>query len=221
MPAQQRGDLPPAVVNALDTLIAGPSIYDKSLFSAVDLSPGVPALAQAGILDDRDRASLNRALLEDAFPIALAVAALAVADATVQLERVTVLGRIVAQRLSSSNSIMRDFAAVKDAQDGCVRFSAYASGSMIASPYESVSITAHAPLFTSDSFGHPGYAQLLDGADAAIIAGSGASISSGAENGSEMGAFCADLNPLKDQGLLVKYTEYMPLGLAPVIVHVT
>jgi hypothetical protein len=209
------------LTNALDTLIVGPSIYNEELFTAVELSPGVLARAQAGTLDDRDRARLNRALLEDAFPIALAVAALAVADATVQLERVTVLGRIAAQRLSCSNSIIRDFAAVQDAQDGCVRFSAYASGSVIASPYESVSIPVHAPLFTSDSFGHPGYAQLLDSADASIIAGSGGSISSGAENGSEMGAFSADLNPLKEQGLLVKYTEYMPLGLAPVIVHVT
>ena len=36
-----------------------------------------------------------------------------------------------------------------------------------------------------------------------------------------MGAFCADLNPVKEQGLLGKYAEYMPLGLTPVIVHVT
>jgi hypothetical protein len=47
------------------------------------------------------------------------------------------------------------------------------------------------------------------------------SISAGAKNGSEMGAFCAELGPVKEQGLLVKYTEYMPLGLSPVIVHVT
>ena len=52
-------------------------------------------------------------------------------------------------------------------------------------------------------------------------AGSAASISAGAEAGSEMGAFCAELNPLKERGLLVKYADYMPLGLAPVIVHVT
>jgi len=220
-PAEQASGLPLAVLNALDTLIVGPSIYNEALFDTVDLSPGVLALAKARMLDDRDRARLNRGLLQDAFPLALGVAALAVADATVQLERVTVLGRIAAQRLSCSDSIMRDFAAVNDAQDGCVRFSAYASGSVIASPYESVPIPAHAPLFTSDSFGRPGYAQLLDSADASIVAGGGGSISSGAENGSEMGAFCADLNPLKEQGLLVKYTEYMPLGLAPVIVHVT
>jgi hypothetical protein len=36
-----------------------------------------------------------------------------------------------------------------------------------------------------------------------------------------MGAFSADLNPVKEQGLLIKYEEYVPLGITPVIVHVT
>ena len=63
------------------------------------------------------------------------MAALAVADATVQLTRVTVLGRIAAHRLSASDSILADFAAVDDTQDGCVRFSAYAGGSAIPRQY--------------------------------------------------------------------------------------
>jgi hypothetical protein len=36
-----------------------------------------------------------------------------------------------------------------------------------------------------------------------------------------MGAFSSGLAPIKEQGLLTKYAEYMPLGLTPVIVHVT
>ena len=143
-------------------------------------------------------------------------------DAAVQLTRVTVLGRVAAHRLSASDSIMADFAAVDEAQDGCVRFSAYASGSVVPQPYRSATMPAGAPIFTSDSYGQPGYAQLLETADAAIVGGAtGASISAGAETGSEMGAFSADLNPVKEQGLLAKYAEYMPLGLTPVIVHVT
>ncbi len=103
-----------------------------------------------------------------------------------------------------------------------MRFSAYASGSVIPRPYASAAIAPGAPIFTSSAYGHPGYAQLLETADAAITGGpAGASISSGAENGSEMGAFCADLNPLREKGLLIKYGEYMPLGLTPVIIHVT
>ncbi len=222
-PASQQGGLPQAVIDGLNALVDGPSLYDAALFAAVDLSPGVLALAAgAATLDPEDLAMLNRGLLDEAFPVALGAAAIAVADATVQLTRVTVLGRIAVHRLSASDSVLRDFAAVDDVQDGCVRFSAYAAGSAIPRQYESAAIPAGAPILTSDSYGRPGYAQLLETADAAIVAGApGASISSGAETGSEMGAFAADLNPIKEQGLLVKYAEYMPLGLTPVIVHVT
>jgi hypothetical protein len=216
--------LPPLVLDGLNALVSGPSLYDRALFATASLSADVRALAeQAPALDPAQLAILNRGLLDESFPVALGVAALAVADATVQLTRVTVLGRIAAHRLSASDSILRDFAAVDDAQDGCVRFTAYARGSVIPRQYESAVIPPGAPIFTSDSYGQPGYAQLLETADAAIVAGGAAraSISSGAENSSEMGAFSADLNPVKEQGLLVKYAEYMPLGLTPVIVHVT
>ncbi len=201
------------------------SLYHPALFTAVNLSPGMLALAaqaEAGTLDPARLPALNRALIEAAFPVALGVAALAVADAAVQLTRVTVLGRMAAHRLSASDSILAGFAAADDVQDGCVRFSAYVSGSAIPRQYRSAAIEPGAPIFTSDSYGQPGYAQLIETADTAIIGGAaGASIASGAENGAEMGAFCADLNPVKEQGLLIKYAEYMPLGLTPVIVHVT
>jgi len=223
LPSAQRSGLPPVVLGALNALVAGPSLYEPTLFTIVDLSPDVLELAaQAAMGWSAPPAALNRGLVDESFPVALGVAALAVADATVRLTRVTVLGRIAAHRLFASDSILRDFAAVDDVQEGCVRFSAYSGGSAIPRQYESVAIPPGAPIFTSDSYGNPGYAQLLETADAAIAgAAASASISAGAENNSEMGAFSADLNPVKEQGLLIKYAEYMPLGLTPVIVHVT
>lgn len=224
--ASQRAGLPQPVLDALNALVSGPSLYDPTLFAGVDLSPGVRALGQAAFggasLPPATLAGLNRGLIDENFPVALGVAAIAVAGYSVRLDRVTVLGRTAVQRLTASDTILRDFAAVDDTQDGCVRFSAYAVGSAIPRRYLSAAITAGAPIFTSDAFGHPGYAQLLETADSAIIGdAAGASISAGADNGSELGAFCADLNPVKEQGLLIKYAEYMPLGLTPVIVHVT
>jgi hypothetical protein len=122
----------------------------------------------------------------------------------------------------ATDSILGDFTAVDDVQEGCVRFSAYASGSVLPRQYRAAAIPPGAPIFTSGDYGQAGYAQLIETADAAITGGAdGASISSGAGNGSEMGAYCADLNPVKEQGLLAKYAEYMPLGLTPVIIHVT
>jgi hypothetical protein len=228
-PTQESG-LPELVIDGLNALVGGASLYDPALFATVNLSAAVRALAaqatalaaQGATLDPADLAALNRGLIDESFPVALGVAALAVADATVTLDRVTVLGRTAVHQLSACDSILRDFAAVDDTQDGGVRFSAYADGSAIPRPYESAVIPAGAPIFTSDQYGQPGYGQLLEIADAAIVGGAaGASISSGAGNNSEMGAFCADLNPVKEQGLLLKYAEYLPLGLTPVIIHVT
>jgi hypothetical protein len=220
---RQRFGLPRAALNGLNDLVNGPPLYRSDRFARKHLSTALLRdLGQRGRRDPDSVARLNRQLLEESFPVALGVAALAVADAAVELTRVTVLGRLACHRLRASDSIITDFAAVDDAQDGWVRFSAYAEGSVLPRRHGSAVIPPGAPIFTSDSYGQPGYAQLLETADAAIDGGAaGASISAGAETGSEMGAFSADLNPLREQGLLVKYAEYMPLGLMPVIVHVT
>jgi hypothetical protein len=228
--ASQQGGLPASVIGGLTDLVNGPSLYNPQLFASVSLSADVLALiAEAAVaaaagstLDPATLAALNRGLLDESFPVALGVAAIAVADAEVQLTRVTVLGRIAAHRLSASDSILREFTAVDDTQQGCVRFCAYSADSALPRQHESAAIWPGAPVFSSDSYGQPGYAQLLETADTAITGGAaGASILTGAENGSEQGAFCGDLNPLREQGLLIKYAEYMPVGLTPVIVHVT
>jgi hypothetical protein len=206
------GTVPQGVIDGLNALVTGPALYNPGLFATVALSPDVQALAAslpppAGA----ELQKLNRSLLDEAFPVALGVAALAAEGATAVLNRVTVLGRVAASRLAASDSILTDFVAVDDTQDGCVRFSAWVTGSRIPRQYESVPIAAQAPLFTSVDYGDPGYGQLLETA----------TITTGAETGSEMGAFSSGLAPIKEQGLLTKYAEYMPLGLTPVIVHVT
>ena len=117
---------------------------------------------------------------------------------------------------------MADFTVAEDAQEGCVRFSAVSDGSSVPRPYCSVTIAAAAALLTSTRFGDPGYGQLLETADRTITSGAaGATITEGADSGSEMGAFSSQLAPIKERGLLIKYDEYMPLGATPVVVHVT
>jgi hypothetical protein len=217
------GAVPQEVIDGLNDLVNGPDLYAPDLFAAVMLSPDVAAAAAspqspagAGL------AALNRDVLDEAFPVALGTAAIAVADATVTLTRVTVLGRVAVHRLQASDSILDDFAVVDDTQDGCVRFSACTNGSRLPQQYQSARIPEGAPVFTSTRFGQPAYGQLLDGADQAITSGTaGATLSAGADNGSEMGAFSLNLAPIKEQGIRTKYAEYMPLGLTPVIVHVT
>src|SRR5215469_5226663 len=108
----------------------------------------------------------NRLLVEDAYPLELADAALAFGDGDLSLSRCTVMGRIVAHRFSASECILRELVTVDDLQDGCIRFTAWAEGSVVPRQYESVSIRQSAPLFTTTDFGQPGYAQLLPNVDA-------------------------------------------------------
>jgi hypothetical protein len=86
-------------------------------------------------------------------------------------------------------------------------------------------VPPRAPLFTSTHFGNPGYCQLLASADLQIAPDTTLAtqntISAGAQDGSEMGAFAREQNPQKARGLLIKFQEYMPAGLIPVIVYVT
>lgn len=142
----------------------------------------------------------------------------------VHLNRCTLLGNAKVHRLEASECILNGVVQVENPQQGCVRFSAWATGSVLPRRYESVEISSNSPLFTSRVFGHPGYAQLQSGADAAILSHTGggiASILEGAEDGSEMGAFAREKNAIKERSLRIKYEEYMPLGLVPVIVYVT
>jgi hypothetical protein len=208
------------VVSSLNAIVAGPALWDATLFADVPLPPAVDALVAEGAA--ADTAALNRGLLEAAFPAALTQAALALEAGVVGLDRVTVLGAAYVHRLFASDSILAGFAVAEDAQDGCVRFSATLFGSRVPRRYLSVSIAPGAQVFTSTSFPDPAYAQLLETADRAIASGATAvTITAGAESGSEMGAYSGELAPVKENGLLTKYAEYMPLGLTPVVVHVT
>jgi hypothetical protein len=208
------------VASSLNAIVSGASIWDADVFADVPLRDDVAALVAEGAA--ADTAALNRGLLRAAFPVALARSALAVASGAVELERVTVLGDAYVHRLYASDSILAGFTVAEDAQDGCVRFSATGGGSHVPRAYLSVTTAPGSQIFTSTSFPDPGYAQLLETADRAIASGATAvTITAGAESGSEMGAYSGELAPIKENGLLVKYAEYMPLGLTPVVVHVT
>jgi hypothetical protein len=141
------------------------------------------------------------------------VDALSIASGEVVLERTTILGSSKIHRLDASECILHDVAIVDDTQYGCVRFSAWSAGSVVPRTYESVMVLPRAGLFVAEDFGRPEFARLL--------ATAGSEISEGAEDGSEMGAFAREKTAIKERSLLIKYQEYLPLGLEPVIVHVT
>ena len=143
------------------------------------------------------------------------------------MSRCTILGPATLHRADVSECILHGLAVVDDVQHGCLRFSAWTDGSVLPRKYESVRIPPATGLFTSTDFGQPGYAQLLARADAAILPDPrppGApppTISAGAADGSEMGAFAREKTPIKLAALTTKFQEYMPAGLALVVIPVT
>jgi hypothetical protein len=139
--------------------------------------------------------------------------ALTIHSGEVNLSRSTILGRLTVHQFEASECILHDVAWVADTQHGCVRFSAWTHGSTLPRKYESVQIQPLAGLFAWREFGRPGFAQLL--------ATASTEITQGAEDGSEMGAFAREKSGIKERSLLIKYREYLPLGLEPVVVHVT
>lgn len=201
-----------AIVAVLNGVLPSATFFDPARFAGVKLSPALLEFVASNPAGS-ERIRLDRLLLEAAYPLELADVSVASADVELSIERTTLLGPAFVHHLYASESILNSLVYVEDPQQGCVRFSAWSTGSVLPRQYESVATDPEAPLFTTRVFGQPGYCQLRDGAPAAIA--------EGARNGSEMGAFSREMNAIKERGLLLKYDEFMPLGLAPVIVHET
>jgi hypothetical protein len=153
----------------------------------------------------------------------LANPALGLDEASVALSRCTVLGPVAVQRLEASECILHEIARVGDVQHGCVRFSAWATGSMLPRKYESSEVAPGAPLFATHLFGRPGYGQLLPTADRAIVSSTSVrpSIREGGPARSEMGAFAREMTPIRLASLRIKLREFMPIGMDPVFINVT
>lgn len=211
------------VVAGLQAVIDGPLVWTTGRFADRPLTDAAAAaVAEALIGPSADLSPLNRQLLTEAYPLALADAALATDAGAADLLRCTVLGPAYLHQLDCSESILDDVVRVRNAQDGCVRFSAWSTGSALGRRYESVQIAPGAPILLSRRYGEWGYGQLHDGADSAILSGNTGgppSLLTGSHGGSEMGVFCRDNAAIKDRSLLIKLQEYLPIGLSPVLIH--
>lgn len=135
--------------------------------------------------------------------------ALATRIGEVHLERSTVFGDVVVNRLYASEALVQGVVRVTDNQRGCFRFSAASGGASSRLPpqFESHVFADGIPnhFFVSRRFGDAGYAQLSETAAEVVVRG--------AENGSEMGAFSSLFGPIKLDDLRAKVAEFMPFGL--------
>jgi hypothetical protein len=145
------------------------------------------------------------------------------------LERSTLWGAVYVKELTASETIFNDLVRVERRQAGCVRFSYVPEGSQTPRRYrcqpdlalEGVTFPSREalirarlrPSFTSIHYGHPAYAQLsLTCAE---------EIRTGAEDGSEMGAFSHLKQPQRETNLRIRLEEYLPFGLEAGLIYVT
>jgi hypothetical protein len=164
------------------------------------------------------------------------------------IERSTILGASFFHKFPlGSESIFTDVVTVLEQQEGCVRFSFVPSGSVTPRRYRcqpALEIETEnnakrddalkngivlppgwekdladridawmAPSFTAVDYGHPGYVQ--------VRLATPIQIRTGAEDGSEMGAFCHLKQPQRETNLRIRLDEYLPFGLTPGLIYVT
>ena len=136
------------------------------------------------------------------------------------LSRTTVVGQSNVREINASEVIFTDVVRSERTQAGCMRFSYFPPGSRAprafhCQPSDMMDATLQAlvePLFTSLGYGTPAYGQL----DLLCAA----EIRTGAEDGSEMGAYCSLKQPQRESGLLLRLDEYMPVGREARLIYV-
>jgi hypothetical protein len=158
-------------------------------------------------------------------------------------ERSTFFGSVQVKSLQASEAIFTAPVAAQRTQLGCVRFSYVPAGSATPRRFRCQPDVAIAnaiaaalqidpllplaaqqqigqdaqsqliPSFTTTRYGQPAYAQLRLSCPVGIR--------TGAEDGSEIGAFCHLKQPQRESNLRIRLNEYLPFGLDPAVVYVT
>lgn len=168
--------------------------------------------------------SLTDSILDAASGIGDATPALAVHAATgnkenewgpmLTISNITCFGRMRVERASGTGGIWLHALQVHDDLNGCIKFS-YFSGVNDKLPQHHACVLGTQVMisFASDVFGEAGYAQLRLRSDRKIL-----------EQGpgrDAMGAFNFLLNTHKWKNINIRYREFMPVGIKPVLIPVT
>jgi hypothetical protein len=126
----------------------------------------------------------------------------------IEMECCTVLGRVKAKELSASESIFMKPVTVYDPQKGCMRYCRItATGNTLPRTYR---CTTAEVTFVHDQPWHSGYLKIRRSCNAAVARW--------AENGGEIGVYHQAGYTLKEKNLNLKFEEYLPVGLTPVLI---
>ncbi|MEL7357776.1 MAG: hypothetical protein AAFN40_14555 [Cyanobacteria bacterium J06560_6] len=172
----------------------------------------VPVTFQASASDTDTVLALG--LLE--YPAAIAAPTQNQAAPVTTIERSTIFGSSYVQSFQKGSAVIWTGRAVAQRrQQGCVRFSYLPPQSRTPRQYRCQPTPENEyikPIFTSRTYGHPAYGQLLSTCPRAIR--------TGAEDGSEIGAFSLLQQPQREANLRTALREYLRFGLEAGIFYV-
>jgi len=246
--AQARNELQTAIRAASSGAAFGGAIVGSiSADNQLVIVPGTPDTQLGFALADTDATTLYELrLAHDLYlPAIGAEGSGAQPGPVTTLERVTVLGPVHVKTLELASEVLfSNRVLARRRQAGCVRFSYLPPGSRapqryrcqpelaistaieaaksaaggVISPAQTLAIRRQilsqlAPAFTSTRYGDPAYAQLSHSC--------AVEISTGAEDGSEMGAFSFLKQPQRTANLRASLDEYLRFGLEAGIFFVT
>lgn len=132
--------------------------------------------------------------------------------AVLTINGVTVFGRTRVRSATGSGGTFCHALEAQDNQIGCLRFCWFAPETNRL-PQNFGCVTGVMLQFTETTFGSPGYAQVSLDSDKRVL-------EKGPGN-DEMGAFGFLLNSHKWRNLQIRFREFMPAGITPVVVPVT
>ncbi|OPY51005.1 MAG: hypothetical protein A4E49_02505 [Methanosaeta sp. PtaU1.Bin112] len=131
-----------------------------------------------------------------------------------KVEGATVFGRMRVESISGKGGIWANSLQVRNNQVGCLKYCYFSDRGDRLPPNHACVTGSHARLhFVSEVFGEPGYGQLAHTADYRIR-----------ERGPEedaMGAFGFLMQAHKWRNLQIRYREFMPVGVRPLLIPVT
>ncbi len=131
-----------------------------------------------------------------------------------QVAGMTCFGRMRVSSVDGEGGIWVHSLQVHDDQVGCIEFSCFpAAGNRLPQHRACVFATPGMLSFASEAFGDPGYAQLRLRSDRRLL-------EQGPGNDA-MGAFGYLLNTHKWKNIGIRYREFVPVGVRPVMVPVT
>jgi Phage tail protein (Tail_P2_I) len=187
-------------------------VFDRSICGPIDLPEAIPELG------------LSDSIVDDA----TAVNAI---GATTRIQSCTILGTCAVHTLRADDSIFTDVVTAERRQVGCVRFCFVPSDPgvsvprryrcqpdlalrNVSDPVQQDAIRSRVvPTFTSIAYGHPAYGQLAGACPREIR--------TGADDGSEIGAFSSLKQPQRAANLRTVLDEYLRFGLEAGVFYVT